>query len=696
MRKVKEYVHRDISWLSFNYRVLQEAKDPSVPLMERIKFLAIYSSNLDEFFRVRVANHRNLVRLGKKTKSRLYEDPMTILKKIVNIVNEQQREFTYIFEVEIIPELEDNDIFIKSHAELDEEQLEYVESYFHDNLMPFVQPVLLVKNKIKPFINNASLYLFIVLNDKSAENPDDQYALVNIPSDRYPRFIILPAYQSRKDIIILDDVVRHNITQLFPGYEIINSYSIKLTRDAELYIDDEYTGDLLQKIRRSLAKRNVGPASRLVYDREMSDTMLEFLMEAFDLKDIDLLEEGRYHNNFDFFHFPDFGLEYLNNPPLPPLKFLPLEDADNYWELIEKKDQLIHMPYHSYEAVIRFFELAAEDPDVSHIKVTQYRVAKQSRIMMALIKASRAGKQVSVFIEIKARFDEEANLKWGERLEREGINVEYSFPGLKVHSKLALIRRVHNNIAKMYAYISTGNFHEETAKLYSDLGLFTAHDKIVQEVARLFSFLETDKEPQVAFDELLVGQFQLRDDLKDLISNEIKQANKGKEAKIILKLNSLQDQEMISLLYDASEAGVQINLIVRGICCLNPGVEDLSENITGISIVDRFLEHSRIYYFYHDGEEKLYLSSADWMVRNLSYRIEAAVPVYDQEIRNELMEYLNMQLSDNIKARYLSIENLNDFKREEADIAIRSQVETYYYYKRKLENYYNLLTEEDV
>lgn len=678
------YLHRDISWLSFNHRVLQEAEDPSVPLLEKIKFLAIYSSNLNEFFRIRVANHRNLVRLGKKTKKKLEFDPKSVLKEILNILNEQQLEFSHIFEKEIIPALKKQKIDLLRRTDLNSEQIEFVENYFKDNLLPFVQPVLLLQGKIRPFLNNAALYLTLFMKDKV--NSKEQYAIVKIPSEHLPRFIDLPSLSHRNQIIMIDDIIRHNVQSLFPGYDILDTFSIKLTRDAELYIDDEFSGDLISKIKSSLGKRNVGPASRFVFDREMPDNLLQFLVDNFELDKYDLFPEGRYHNNFDFFKFPDFGNNHLKNVPLPPLPYPPLEEAQDFWSQIRKQDHLIHVPYHSYESVIQFFEKAATDPLVTHIKIVQYRVAKKSRIMDALIEAVKHGKQVSAFIEIKARFDEEANLEWGEKLEAAGVSVHYSFPGLKVHAKAAIIRREEDGNTQLYSYLSTGNFNEDTAEVYSDFGFFTADHRLVSEVARLFSFLETVKLPNQTFEHLLVGQFNLRPQLEQFIDQEIKNAKNGKEASITLKMNSLQDMEMIERLYKADQAGVQVNLIIRGICSLIPDIEGFSDNIKAISIVDRFLEHARIFIFHNDGKERIYLSSADWMVRNLSYRIETVFPIYDKEIRKQIRDFIRIQLQDNTKARVIDEFGSNEYLKNKSDLAVRSQLETYYYIKRKTDN----------
>ncbi|MEO1626763.1 MAG: polyphosphate kinase 1, partial [Bacteroidota bacterium] len=530
------------------------------------------------------------------------------------------------------------------------------------------------------------LYLSLWLVDKNSDKQENVYAIVKIPSDHLPRFIQLPSHHNRYDVIMLDDIVRHSARWLFPGYDILDSFSIKLTRDAELYIEDEFSGDLIQKIKTSLNKRNVGPAARMVYDREMPKHFLDFLMESFGLEEYDLLEEGRYHNNFDFFDFPSFGLPHLTNQPLPPLSYGILENARNIFYRISQRDHLLHFPYHSYESVILFFEMAAKDPKVTHIKIVQYRVARKSRIMTALMDAVKAGKQVTVFIEVKARFDEEANLIWGEKLEKAGVNVHYSFPGLKVHSKLALITREENKKRRFYSYLSTGNFHEVTAKIYSDWGMFTADERITREVARVFAFLETVKAPRYPFKHLLVGQFNLREKLVELIDQEIKHAQEGKEGYIFLKMNSLQDQQMIQKLYEASQAGVQIQMVIRGICSLIPGVPGVSENIEAISIVDRFLEHARVFIFKNNGDEKMYLSSADWMVRNLSHRVETVFPIYDKRIFNEIKEYMRIQWADNVKARVLDRKQSNEFRRTSSDLAVRSQLDTYYYIKRKLES----------
>ena len=600
-------------------------------------------------------------------------------------MNRQQEEFSAIFEQQIVTELKRHHIHILRRLEMSEEQRLWVENYFNDNLLPYVMPVLLVKKRIRPFLANANIYLAIHMRDRRKPLLESAYAIVRIPSDLFPRFVALPSDGNRYDLIMLDDIVRHNVSLLFPGYKISDTYSIKLTRDAELYIDDEYSGDLMQKVKASLQKRQVGPPSRFVYDRELPTDMLAYLQDTFELGKNDMLPEGRYHNNFDFFKFPDFGLSHLKYKNIPPLAHPELSGAADMFEVIRQKDRLLHVPYQSYDPVIDFFEKAAHDPAVTHIKVIQYRVAKNSRVVNALINAVQMGKQVSVFVEIKARFDEAANLEWGEKLQKAGARVYYSFPGLKVHSKLALVRREENGKAQLYAYLSTGNFHEDTAKVYGDFGLFTIDARLTADISQVFRILENIQTDQVRFDHLLVGKHNLRPGLYALIDREVAAAQAGKPASMIIKLNSIEDREMMLRLYAASNAGVKIKLIIRGICCLVPGLKGFSENIEVISIVDRFLEHARVLVFHNGGNEEVYLSSADWMERNLSYRIETTFPVYDPDLKKEILEIIQLQLSDNVRARIIDRYNMNEYRKVATDIPIRSQIETYFRYKRILE-----------
>jgi len=546
--------------------------------------------------------------------------------------------------------------------------------------------MFLVGGKIKPFLSNQALYLALLLQDSEKKDGDYDYALVKIPSDIFPRFLKLPpSKKGHNDVIYLDDVIRHNIRSTFPGYKILDSFSLKMTRDAELYIDNEYSGDLIAKIKKGLNKRNVGNASRMVVDREMPKKFRKFLLDVFSLDERDQLTEGRYHNNFDLFKFPHFGKDHLKDKELRPLKYYPLEQAKDIFAAIKRDDHLVHVPYHKYESVIKFFEDAANDPDVTHIKVLQYRVAKESRIMEALKRAVKNGKQVFVFIEVKARFDEEANLEWGEKLEAAGVRVNYSMPGLKVHSKMAIVRRQEGKSVKIYLYFSTGNFHEDTAKLYSDIGIFTTDDRLTKEALRVFTYLETKQLPKKKFEHLLVGTFNLKSKLIDLVEQEIAHAKKGNKAEIILKMNSLEDREMINKLYEASQSNVKIKLIVRGICSLVPGVKGISENITACGVIDRYLEHARIFIFHNNGKPKIYASSADWMVRNLHHRIETVFPIYHPHIRQQIMDIIKLHLRDNVKARIIDMKNNNKYASDKFELAVRSQLESYYYFKRNQE-----------
>jgi len=683
MEKKPPYIHRDISWLSFNYRVLQEAKDPRVPLYERLKFLAIYSSNLGEFFRVRIANHKFILKAGKKARKQIEYQPKELIKQCLVIVNDQQVEFSEIFEKQIIPELKKHGVNLIQRNQLNEEQHNFLLDFFNNNLIPYVLPVILIKGKIKPFLVNSALYLVLELEDKDSH--EKNFAIVNIPSEHISRFVKLPSKHNQTDIIMLDDIVRECCQYIFPGYRIKDSFSVKLTRDAEIYIDDEFSGDLIAKIKAGIAKRNVGPASRLVYDRQMPEELLTFLQETFELTGNDLLAEGRNHNNFDFMNFPDEGLEHLKDQKLVPHEYEQLEKSKDIFDEIARNEHLLYFPYHSYESVIQFFEQAADDPQVTHIKIIQYRVARKSRIMQALMKSAKNGKQVSAFVEAKARFDEAANLNWGETLQKAGVNVIYSFPGIKVHAKIAMVRRVEPDGPKVYTYFSTGNFHENTAKLYTDFGFFTSDSRLTNEAMKIFINLEQKNLFPYDFKHLGVGQYNLKPLLISLVDAEINQAKLGNKAKIILKMNSLQDEEMINLLYSASQAGVEIKLIVRGICCLVPGVKGYSENIEAISIVDRYLEHARVFIFHNAGEEKIYLSSADWMTRNLHHRIESMFPIYGAENKKFIKQILDMQLKDNVKSRSLNNQNVNEYITNDYDLSIRSQIETFYYVKRVIE-----------
>ena len=677
-------IHRDISWLSFNARVLQEAKDIRNPLLERVKFLGIYSKNLSEFFHVRMPYHLNLIRINKSTRKQLSFSPKRLVKKLISIVNQQQIEFTRIFNSEIIPELQNHDISFKNLENITENQLKYIHEYFTNTVRLHVDPLLMRGKSVSPFLKDASLYLGILLTDKHSkfDIKSNEYGLVRIPSDILPRFIVLPTEGARNDIIMLDDVVRYGLCFLFPGFEVEAAYSFKMTRDAELYIDNSVSGELKDAIKKSLHKRQVGIPARFVYDRNMPQDLLTFLTDSFDLGKYDKIKEGRYQNYHDLLSFPSFGKNELLNQPLENLKYSPLEDSIDPLEIILKSDHFIHPPYHSFESVIRFFEFSSKDPMVTELMITQYRIGDNSRILNALIFAAQNGKKVTVFLEIQARFDEQSNLTWGEKLEDAGVTVIYSMPGVKVHCKIGLVKRKENNVIQKYAILSTGNFHEYNSKIYSDMCLFSSDNRICGEVDLIFEYLGSKPSQAPVFDHLLVGKINLRKELVQLIDNEIESAKNNKKGHIILKMNSLEDPLIIEKLYEASNAMVKIELIVRGICCLVPGVPEVSENIRIISILDRYLEHARVYYFYANGYKKLYLSSADWMTRNLSRRIEAAFPVYDKNIKKTIINLLKIQLLDNVKTRIIDVKQLNDYVTNKNQ-PIQSQHCTHYMFKKK-------------
>jgi polyphosphate kinase len=679
-----KYFDRELSWLSFNYRVLQEAKDKTVPPLERLKFLAIYSSNLDEFFRVRVASLRSLLSLKTKAQKKLQFDPYNLLETIKETVSKQQEEFGNIYRNQVLPELEKNNIFLVDENNFSREHNEFLKSFFFDEVVPFIQPVLLDKKKISTFLHNKSIYLAVRLTTKSKSKGKttgkvrSKYALIEIPSKTLGRFITLPQIGNKNFVIFLDDIIRIFLSEVFPDYNVESFYSVKLTRDAELYIDDEFSGNLLQKIQKGLSKRTTGVPSRFLYDKQMPKPFLRFLREALDLKNDDLIEGGKYHNFNDFFSFPNFNLNKLEYEPMPPITCKDLSPGSSIFDAISKKDILLSFPYQSYGYVLQFLEESANDVNVKSIRISLYRVASESLVVRSLIKAAQNGKKVSAFVEIKARFDEVSNFSSAEALQNAGVNVLYSFPGLKVHAKLCIVERIENEKNQFYSYFGTGNFNEKTARIYCDYALLTKNQEMAKDAVRVFDFL-IHKNDKQSFKHLLVAPFNMRQSFVKLIDNEIKDAEKGNNASISIKLNSLEDRKMIKKLYEASQAGVKIRIIVRGICCLVPGIEGMSENILVISIVDRFLEHARIYVFHNTGEELVYVASADWMKRNLSRRIEVAFPVYNKKIKSQLLKQLEIQWNDNTKARELDELQSNKYRSLPKRKKVRSQYEIYDY-----------------
>jgi len=670
------FFDRELSWLAFNGRVLQEADDPKNPLFERLTFLSIFSSNLDEFFRVRVASLRSLLRLKKKRLSRLGVNPVRLLTEIHKMVTVQQERFGETFRGRILPELERHGIFLVNESGVTTRQGEFLRSYYQEHVAEEVKPIHLDPSETPPFLRNQCVYLVVELWPEepislSAEKP--HYALVEIPSPPLPRFVELPTEGERHVVMFLDDVIRTNLPAIFPGWDVGGAFAVKLTRDAELHLEDEFSDDLLSSIRNALAKRETGVPSRFLYDMQASYALVTFLKEALRLEDEDLVVGGRYHNLHDLADFPRFGMDELSFEPWTPHRHPELDQASSVFDVVREKDHLLHFPYHSYEPVVRFLVEAAEDPDVEEIWLTVYRVSSDSKVLGALLDAAGRGKKVRVFVEVMARFDEASNLRWAERLQEAGILTFYSLPGLKVHAKIALVVRREGEATSRYTYLGTGNFNEKTARFYTDWGLLTSDPRITEDVESVFHFLAGEREAP-EFRHCLVAPFNLRSGLLELIDAESDAARQGRAAGILAKMNSLEDREVIEHLYEASGAGVPVDMVVRGLCCLTPGQPGSSENIRIRSILDRYLEHARVYVFHADGEERMYLASADWMHRNLSRRVEVAFPIYDPDLRVQVRRYMDVQFADNSTARIIDVRQHNAYvPRDGAETPIRAQ-----------------------
>ncbi|MEL6192329.1 MAG: polyphosphate kinase 1 [Bacteroidota bacterium] len=688
------YIDRDISWLSFNYRVLEEARDPSLPLYERIKFLAIYSSNLDEFFRVRVASIRSILKVKKKKRKKLGLTPEAILGKIHEEVARQQNEFGQIFRDQILPELEENNIRLLRKTPDDEVQLNFIRDFFSRQIKPYMHPELLKKGKIIHFLRDHSIYLALELKDKNKKDPNSTYAILLVPTHHnLPRFTTLPLCEDNvHTIIFLEDIIRTNLDQIFPGYYVEQCCSIKMSRDADLKIEDELEGSLVEKIKNNLLLRAVNDPARFLYDPHMSAPMLRYLRKTFGLSKEDLVAGGQYHNFNDFFGFPN-PLKHvkpeLEIDSLPQLPHSQIDKYENVMQAMAEEDRILHFPYQTYDYVLRFLNEAALDPDVKEIKTTQYRVASDSAIVGALINAARNGKDVTVFVEIKARFDEQSNLRSAENMMDAGVKVIYSNdPKIKVHAKVALVRREEEGKLKGYAFLSTGNFNEKTARIYADHGLLTADQRITDELNQIFTYFDGKKEglkpaqkSEITFNHLLVAQFNAKDRFKEMIDREIQHVQAGKKGHIIIKLNNLEERSMIDKLYEASNAGVKIDMVVRGICCLRPGVKGMSENITITRIVDRYLEHARIFHFHNDGDSEVYIGSADWMDRNLNRRVEVVFPIYHKDAKEQIMHIVNLQFQDNVKAVRLDSDLNNIHVPADPANPVRAQLDSYAYVK---------------
>ncbi|RMH63242.1 MAG: polyphosphate kinase 1 [Calditrichaeota bacterium] len=673
-------INREISWLSFNHRVLQEAECPDVPLLERLKFLGIFSNNLDEFYRVRVATHQRMLEAGIRNKK--IGDPEKTLKEIQKRVVQLRARFDIVFN-KTLQDLRAHNIFILNETQLNDAQMAFVSRFFHEEVRPRLVPIMLSTHSDFPYLKNQVIYLAIHMWH-SAARQNEAYALIEIPTELLPRFVSLPSENGRHAIIMLDDVIRVGLPDIFAilSYDRFAAYTIKMTRDAEFDISEDVTKSFYEKIARSIKQREKGKVVRFVYDREMPQKLLDFILERNNMTAMDnLISGGRYHNARDFISFPDMGMKHLLYPKITPLPHPHIPAHTSIFANIRQKDILLCFPYQSYNHVIDFLREAAIDPRVSHIHITLYRVARFSSVINALINARRNGKQVTAVIELQARFDEAANINWTRQLADEGAHIIDGVPGLKVHAKLCQITRRENNKDVLYSYISTGNFNESTARIYSDHGLFTAQKALNKEIRKVFEFLESNYKT-ARYNHLLVSPFYMRKRLIKLIRFEMEEARAGRRAMIILKLNNLVDQDMIHWLYKASRAGVTIRLMIRGICSLVPGQAGFSENIEAFSIVDKYLEHSRVLYFYGGGAEHIYLSSADWMIRNLDNRIEVAVPLYDPDIKQEIMSYLDSQFRDNQKTRLLTEQDKNPYKETGGATPYRTQ-EAYYSYLKK-------------
>ncbi len=679
----EKYINREISWLSFNDRVLQEAEDQSVPLLERLKFLGIYSSNLDEFFSVRVGSLLRMLDAKVKAKSYLGTSPNKTLKSIYEIVMVQRDKFQKIFE-SVRSELESENIYIVDETGLNKHQASFLREYFRNEIRPRLVPIMLNPLEEFPYLKNQVIYLAIYLWKK---NKPPEFALIELSGDLMPRFIVLPKSGDKKYVIMLDDAIRFGLKEIFAifHFDELSAYTIKLTRDAELDIFDDITKSFFEKISKSLKQREKGQPVRFVYDQAIPDDLLDYILTKTNLCDFDnLIPGGRYHNARDFIKFPDIGNKHLLYEKYKPIPHPDIKLNKSILEVIRKKDILLHFPYQSFDYIIDLLREAAIDPQVTSIKMTLYRVARKSNVINALINASKNGKKVTVNMELQARFDEEANISWTQQLEENNIRIIDGVPGLKVHSKLCLITREEEKGTTRYAMIGTGNLNETTAKIYSDHMLLTSNKRLTNEVFNVFGFLENNYST-FSYKHLLVSPLYLRKRLRKLIKKEISNAKAGKKAYINAKMNSLVDREMIDLLYTASQCGVKINMIVRSICSLVPGIKNLSDNITVISILDKYLEHSRIFIFCNDGSEKIYISSADMMVRNLDNRVEVAAPVYDENIRQEIKSFFDIQFKDVKKARIINAELNNPYRPGRDKPGIRAQEDLYdYILHRKL------------
>lgn len=685
------YIDREKSWLAFNERVLQEAADETVPLLDRLRFLGIFSNNLDEFFRVRYASIRR-ISMSKNASKKLDngQTASELLQEITEIVINLQSESLQILH-KIEEELNKQNIFMINETEIDEAHYGFIKDFFINEVSPDLVTIILNDLAEFPLLRDAHGYLAVKMvmkqnpNSSKTEFKRTRYAVIEIPN-HINRFVVFPEIDGKRYIMMLDDVIRYNLSSIFSifNYERVSAHMIKVTRDAELDFDSDLHKSFLEKISNSVKDRRVGEVVRFVYDNKMEKDTLQFFLDKMEIEAIDsIIPGGRYHNRRDYMKFPNLGrkdLQAKNNYPLP-VEGLDIEGS--FFSQVKERDFLVHTPFQSFNYIVRFLREAALDPKVSDIKITLYRLAQNSQIISSLINAAKNGKSVTVQIELRARFDESSNIYYAELMQTEGIKLIFGVKGLKVHSKVCVIERAEGKKIKRYGFISTGNFNESTANFYTDVTLLTAHQKIMKEVSKVFDFFEVNYKIQ-RYKHLIVSPHFARIRLYNLIENEIENAIAGKPAFIKMKMNSLSDYKMIDRLYEASRAGVKIQLIVRGICCLIPGIPGMSENIEAISIVDNLLEHSRIYMFGNDGNPSIFISSADIMTRNIDERVEVTCPIYNEDIKQELMDTFDIYWSGNVKVRVHS-EDLSNSYRKDDDHIFRAQLELYNYYRNKIE-----------
>lgn len=675
-----ELVNRELSWLSFNERVLQEAMDERVPTIERLRFLGIYSNNMDEFYRVRVANVKRLVGIKNAAVQGYKGSASELLEDIREEVMKQRKMFDKTY-LEILEKLEQENVFQLTEKNLSQNHKIELTNFFHSDLKHEIVPIILNPKNPFPKLQDKHIYLAVRLKKSTKKNL--QFAYIQIPSN-YPRFYQINENEKHY-FILIDDIIRLHLDTIFSIFEAdeLEAYTFKFTRDAELNLDDDLSVSYIEKMEKSLQNRKKGEPVRFVYDRQMPEDLKKYLLKSLNLKDgLNAMPGGRYHNFKDFADFPDFGKKNLTYEKLPPLDHPLLVNAKRYLDVYQQRDVMLHFPYQKFDYVVDTIREAAIDPDVKTIKINVYRVAKNSQIMNALLSAVSNGKEVVVVFELQARFDEENNLYWAERMREQGAKVIFGVPGLKVHSKLLKITRVVKGKEQIIVFVGTGNFNEKTARIYSDLGVFTTNKSICQEVRKVFRLIENNME-RSTYRSLLVSPFNSRRKLTSLIQNEIDNAKRGLKSGIKIKINNLVDDGMIEKLYQASDAGVPIQMNVRGVCSLVPGKKH-AKNIEVISIVDRFLEHARFLIFENNGKPLYYISSADWMERNLDKRIEVGTPILDEVLQNEIQTIFGIQWSDNQKSRIVDKKLKNEYKVNELETPVRSQMALYEYYKNLL------------